>query len=184
MPVKEVSIDNLSIGMYVVGLDTEWPTDGRYANTHLIESAEQIEFFKANGVHYVMVDPSLGKDVHVSDSTAFADQLSQDLLTARMVQSEAVTALQGIFEGVKTGSPINNVAVKKTVSSLMHTLLHQHDVLLSVIHMQRNDTNMFSHAVNVCAFSLVIGKSQGYTENQLEKLGAGALLHDIGEPEA
>lgn len=107
--------------------------------------------------------------------------LAHGLSTARIVQSAAMRTLQRIFEGVKTGSCIDNDAVKKTVISLLDMLLYQHDVMLNLIHMQRNNGNMFAHAVNVCAFALIVGKSQGYSMHQLEQLGGGALLHDIGE---
>ncbi len=184
MAIKQISIDALSVGMYVVRLDRPLPDEGQYTNKHHMECLEDIQFLKTSGVHSVIIDPTLGKDVTPDDSEASRDELaplSQDLAAARMVRSEAMTALQGVFEGVKTGAPINNTLVKKTVSSLMQMLLHQHDMLLSLIHMQRGDVSMFGHAVNVCTFSLVVGKSQGFPKLQLEQLGAGALLHDVGE---
>lgn len=184
MLVKKIPIDSLSIGMYVVSLNIEWPNEGLYKHQHLIECNDQIDFFKTIGVQYVIIDPSLGKDMVMKEATgsiANTEPLTDDLSAARMVRSEAITTLQSVFEGIKTGSCIDNEAVKKTVASLLNILLYQHETMLSLIHMQGHNGDMFAHAVNVCAFSLIVGKSQGYAIHQLEKLGGGALLHDIGE---
>jgi HD-GYP domain-containing protein (c-di-GMP phosphodiesterase class II) len=92
-----------------------------------------------------------------------------------------MTMVQSIFEGVKTGSPIDSVAVKETVHSLIDNMLNDYDPFLCVLHMRQYDANLFAHAVNVCVFALIIGKSQGFDKSRLECLGVGAVLHDIGK---
>jgi HD-GYP domain-containing protein (c-di-GMP phosphodiesterase class II) len=184
MGIKKIPINMLSTGMYVVSLDIEWPDERRYKNKHLIESTEQIDFFKTNGVQYVVIDPTLGKDIVTNEKIELLpnkEPITQSIVAAKMARSVAMTAIQSVYEGVRTGSRVDNESVKRVVSSLIDTLLYQHDVMLSLIHMQRNDLNMFDHAVNVCAISLIVGKNQGYSKHQLEKLGIGALLHDVGE---
>jgi HD-GYP domain-containing protein (c-di-GMP phosphodiesterase class II) len=106
--------------------------------------------------------------------------LEQELIKARTIRTEALTAVQGIFEGVKTGQPINSAEVKETVHGLIGEILQGHSALLCLIHIRQYDTNLFTHAVDACVFALVVGKQQGFDKNRLEHLGAGALLHDIG----
>ena len=43
------------------------------------------------------------------------------------------------------------------------------------------DEYTFTHSVNVCIFSVVIGQRLGFTKLQLYELGLGGLLHDIGK---
>jgi len=43
------------------------------------------------------------------------------------------------------------------------------------------DEYTFTHSVNVCIFSVVIGQRLGLSKLQLYELGLGALFHDIGK---
>jgi HD-GYP domain-containing protein (c-di-GMP phosphodiesterase class II) len=185
MAIKQIPIDALSVGMFVVELDRPWPEHPRLRLRSLIEYQKDIDFLVDLGVLRVIIDPTLGKDVpkeqHQHEQHKETRSLTEELMIARTVRNEALTALQGIFEGVKTSVPIDSTTVKKTVHSLMDTILHRHDSLVSLIHMQQFNANMFAHAVNVCAFALVLGKFQGYEKPRLEQLGAGAMLHDVGE---
>jgi HD-GYP domain-containing protein (c-di-GMP phosphodiesterase class II) len=202
MATKQIPIEALSVGMYAVELDCPWPETGSLANRHRIEHPEDIAFLKAYGVLWVIIDPTLGKDVpevaappevHAGvravepTNTPRAEALQElgtlerELVLARAVQTEAMTAVQSIFEGVKTGAPIDSAAVKQTVYTLLDSTLRSHDPLVSLIHIRQYDANLFAHAVNVCVFALVVGKSQGFSKLQLEHLGVGALMHDIGK---
>jgi HD-GYP domain-containing protein (c-di-GMP phosphodiesterase class II) len=43
------------------------------------------------------------------------------------------------------------------------------------------DEYTFTHSVNVCIFSVLIGDRLGLTKQQLYELGLGALFHDLGK---
>ena len=43
------------------------------------------------------------------------------------------------------------------------------------------DEYTFTHSVNVCIFSVAMGKKLGFTKLQLYDLGMTALLHDVGK---
>jgi putative nucleotidyltransferase with HDIG domain len=47
--------------------------------------------------------------------------------------------------------------------------------------MRQFDASLFTHAVDTCVISLVVGKEQGLDTEHLAMLGMGALLHDIGQ---
>jgi HD-GYP domain-containing protein (c-di-GMP phosphodiesterase class II) len=185
MTVKKIPIDALSVGMYVVELDRPWPKCAHIINKHRIETQADIVLLKEYDVRHVTIDPTLGSDVTEKPMEKTTSRelhnLAQELALARKTRTEAMTALQGIFEGVKTGAPIKSTEVKHTVRDLMDTILRRHEPLVSLIHMQRYHAELFARAVNVCAFALVIGKFQGYDKAKLERLGIGALLHDVGE---
>ncbi len=196
MAVKQIPIDALLPGMYVVSLDRPWPRPKILADNR-IECPEDVARLKQYGIRYVTIDPTLGKHTdHAAGETIVATEavawesgaqrlsklagLEADLERAHIVRAEAETIVQSVFEGIKTGSPIDSLVVKEAVSGLIDSILHDYDPLLCVLHMRQYDANLFAHAVNVCVFALVIGKSQGFDKQRLESLGLGALLHDIG----
>ena len=43
------------------------------------------------------------------------------------------------------------------------------------------DEYTFTHSVNVCIFSVALGKKLGFSKLQLYDLGMTALLHDVGK---
>ena len=195
MAVKQIPIDALLPGMYVVSLDRPWPQPKILADNR-IEHPEDISRLKQYGIRYVTIDPILGKNAeHVEGASAVATEtaareaaaqrlsklagLEKELEHAQIARAEAETIVQSVFEGIKTGAPIDK-AVKQTVNGLIDNIFHQYDPLLCVLHMRQYDANLFAHAVNVCVFALVIGKSQGFDKQRLENLGLGALLHDVG----
>jgi HD-GYP domain-containing protein (c-di-GMP phosphodiesterase class II) len=196
MAVKQIPIDALLPGMYVVSLDRPWPQPKILADNR-IERPEDISRLKQYGIRYVTIDPTLGKNAeHVEGAAAVATEtaareaaaqrlsnlagLEKELEHAQIARAEAETIVQSVFEGIKTGAPIDSLTVKQTVNGLIDNIFHQYDPLLCVLHMRQYDANLFAHAVNVCVFALVIGKSQGFDKQRLENLGLGALLHDVG----
>ena len=200
MFLKQVPVEALSVGMYIVALDRPWSEVNGLGNPQRIERPEDITLLKQCGVRQVTVDPSQlsrGAEGTPPGLLARAPQgqqvappqlkdflavgiLEQDLIKARTIRMEALTVVQGIFEGVKTGQPINSTAVKETVHGLIGQILLGHSALLCVTHIRQYDTNLFTHAVDACVFALVVGKQQGFDKSRLEHLGTGALLHDIG----
>jgi HD-GYP domain-containing protein (c-di-GMP phosphodiesterase class II) len=185
--------------MYIVALDRPWSEVHGLGNRQRIERPEDIALLKQCGVRHVTIDPS--QPSHGPDGTprgllaAMSGQppappqlkdflavgaLEQELSRARTIRMEALTIVQGIFEGVKTGQPLNSAEVKEAVHGLISQILRGHSALLCVTHIRQYDTNLFTHAVDACVFALVVGKQQGFDKSRLEHLGTGALLHDIG----
>jgi HD-GYP domain-containing protein (c-di-GMP phosphodiesterase class II) len=104
-----------------------------------------------------------------------------DLALVRAVHTEAMTAVQSLFEGIKTGAPLNSAAAQEVVHHLMETVLSQPDVLTGLIHMRRFETNLYAHVINVCIFALMLGVMQDLDKTVLTCLGVGALFHDVGQ---
>ncbi len=202
MAMKLLSVDQLMIGMYILGLDSPGQQQASLNDKQRIESQADITQLRAQGIRYVIIDPTLGRDVATDPgaqpvaaepqgqgktrqpSTSPPKELEAFTLAleeARTIRTEALTVVQSIFEGVKIGAPINSVTVKQTVHTLMEQVLHNHDALLCLSHMREFDASLFTHVLNVCVFSLVVGKRQGFVKLQCEHLGMGALLHDVGK---
>jgi HD-GYP domain-containing protein (c-di-GMP phosphodiesterase class II) len=110
------------------------------------------------------------------------------------------------FEEVITLKPIKEETRKKAVSLLKHSIKHINsdgiidaDNLIAVIQeiiefiladpllvynmvaIRNYDHYTFNHSVNVCVIAALIGSVMGYDRNDLQILGIGAMLHDIGK---
>jgi HD-GYP domain-containing protein (c-di-GMP phosphodiesterase class II) len=203
---KQIAIDDLVVGMYIVGLDQSWLQSPFLFHRRRIGRYEEIARLKAYGVRRVTIDPTRGLDL-VETLPRPAEGLGEDkggggirqdnlhphpcarprvlplpdLALARTVHTEAMTAVQSLFEGTKTGAPLNSAAAQEVVHRLMETVLSQHEALAGLIHMRQFETNLYAHVINVCIFALMLGAMQDLDKTVLACLGVGALLHDVGQ---
>ena len=192
--------------MYIVGLDQSWLQSPFLFHRRRIGRYEEIARLKAYGVRRVTIDPTRGLDL-VETLPRPTEGLGEDkggggreqdnlhphpcarprvfplpdLALARTVHTEAMTAVQSLFEGTKTGAPLNSAAAQEVVHRLMETVLSQHEALAGLIHMRQFETNLYAHVINVCIFALMLGAMQDLDKTVLACLGVGALLHDVGQ---
>ena len=199
---KQISIDDLVVGMYIVGLDQPWLQSPFLFHRRRIGRSEEIARLKAYGVRRVTIDSARGLDlvetlprpVEIKEEGARAqDNLRlhpygrprvsplPDLALARTVHTEATMAVQSLFEGTKTGAPLNSAVAQEVVHCLLETVLSQPEALTGLIHMRQFEVNLYAHVINVCIFALMLGVMQDLDKTALACLGVGALLHDVGQ---
>ncbi|HBF37790.1 MAG TPA: hypothetical protein DDW50_10755 [Firmicutes bacterium] len=83
----------------------------------------------------------------------------------------------------KISSDLIPKAVIETTQKTMEELLADHDLISNMVMIQVLDENIFLHAITVGMLSVMTGASMGYTQEQLNELGTGALLIDVGKVE-
>jgi HD-GYP domain-containing protein (c-di-GMP phosphodiesterase class II) len=71
--------------------------------------------------------------------------------------------------------------VKRAVQSIVDKVLHDETSMLGMTQLRDYDEYTFTHCVNVCILSVVLGQKLGLSKLQLYELGLGALFHDIGK---
>jgi cyclic di-GMP phosphodiesterase len=199
---KQISIDDLVVGMYIVGLDQPWLQSPFLLHRRRIGRHAEIARLKAYGVRRVTIDPTRGLDLvetlsppaevkgggereqdNIRPHPCGRPPVSPmpDLALARAVHTEATTAVQSLFEGTKTGAPLNSAAAQEVVHRLMETVLSHPGALAGLIHMRQFEANLYAHVINVSIFALMLGAIQDLDKTALTCLGVGALLHDVGQ---
>jgi HD-GYP domain-containing protein (c-di-GMP phosphodiesterase class II) len=80
----------------------------------------------------------------------------------------------------RTGK-LNIRAIKGQVDNIIDELTANSHVMIGISDLKSYDDYTYQHSVSVCVLAVMIGISHGYNRSQLEALGIGALLHDIGK---
>ncbi|MBW7456947.1 HD-GYP domain-containing protein [Paenibacillus sepulcri] len=80
----------------------------------------------------------------------------------------------------RTIAPEMGRTFRNVFGQIMQDLVTRADVMVSLTNIQVADGYLFQHSVNVAILSGIMGLAKGYNRNQLEELGMGALLFDIG----
>jgi putative nucleotidyltransferase with HDIG domain len=104
----------------------------------------------------------------------------KELEVSRTIHEKALSIARDIFNGVGSGAPINSPVARQVVTNLLSAVTRSPEASLLLTQMRRFQNDLFSHSVNVCVLSLVVGTFEGL-EDDVNTLGLGALLHDIGQ---
>lgn len=102
---------------------------------------------------------------------------------AQQVRDAAVRAIKQVFEGVVSGEPLNSPLVEKTAHDIVQNVVDDPQAfpqLVLVQNLSTVDKYVYSHVVDVCALSVVLGIEMGWEAKDLQALALGGLLHDIG----
>ncbi len=98
---------------------------------------------------------------------------------SQMVYSTAVMVVDELFNNVESKEAVEDSKGLATV--VLDNLLRDNATFLSMVGVLSYDYYTYSHCVNVCIYSIAIGKKLGLSHDDIEELGHAAILHDIGK---
>jgi putative nucleotidyltransferase with HDIG domain len=198
---KTIPLEQLMIGMTVVGMDRSWLATPFLRHRVRITRHDQINKLKKTGVRFVEVEeeasaeaiaiPSIGQrsDPVVSEerdeppdapsdrTTAF----DEELLVARAIYRSAKGVVEAAMNDVRIGRAIDSEAVSRLVTGIVDSILRNADALVSLSRLKSFDEYTFFHSVNTSVLSVALGRRLGFSPEDLHLLGSGTLLHDIGK---
>ncbi len=113
------------------------------------------------------------------------DDLSRDIKNPEVVREEIVTEVKAKIKNIMTSPSIrisvDGKKILEIVDKLLGNILQSDQIVLNISDIRSIDDYTFSHSVNVCILSLIIGIAMGVKGDNLKDLGTGALLHDVGK---
>jgi HD-GYP domain-containing protein (c-di-GMP phosphodiesterase class II) len=100
---------------------------------------------------------------------------------ARVVQREAQIVIRDILQDVRLGKNIESERVKRVVNKMIDSIFSNQAALISLTRIKDYDEYTFVHSINVCILCLTLGRHLNFSREELEQMGIGALLHDLGK---
>lgn len=162
------------------------PSPGKYVlyrNPNLMFDEEHRDKLEQNGTRSVFIAVADRKlylryleqylNEIISDPDVSADEES------KIVYACATQLLKEVIE-----DPSQQEGVKRAhlmVDNAIEHLLKGPDHFMHVFDKMSFDYHTYTHSVNVCVFGLALGQRIGLSREELSRLGAGLLLHDIGK---
>lgn len=167
--MRLVNIEDLEPGFKLAR--NIYNADGRILlNAGVILTPTYIKRLNDLGVNAIYI-----KDIFSQQTEDYPDIISEHS------RVETMTVLKKTFYNLKNDRKLNTRIIQSTVNNLIDELLYNSYVLISLKDIHLFDDYTFAHSLNVCLLSLVTGITLGYDIKSLEKIGVGALLHDIGK---
>jgi HD-GYP domain-containing protein (c-di-GMP phosphodiesterase class II) len=94
---------------------------------------------------------------------------------------QSVSATKEVMNSVRMGQSPNIRKIKRVVQGIVDQILSDETSLIGLTTIRDYDDYTFTHSVNVCIFSVALGRRLGLTRLQLYDIGFAALFHDIGK---
>jgi HD-GYP domain-containing protein (c-di-GMP phosphodiesterase class II) len=126
-----------------------------------------------SGVQNVQVAPVSG-DAATTPS-------KQGREAARRTYAQSVNVAREAMTGVRMGRGVSVRRVKRAVQTIVDQVLNNEASIVGMTVLRDYDEYTFAHSVNVCIFSIALGKKLGLERGELYELGMGALMHDLGK---
>lgn len=98
----------------------------------------------------------------------------------------AVDKARRIFETLAVTGVLDSFLLKILINEIIEDT-NQDDFLRMLFALKRDaekdyeDKEVYFHSLETCIYSVIVGRSLGYSKDELRKLATGALLHDIGK---
>ena len=100
---------------------------------------------------------------------------------AKRTYAQSVSVTKDLINSVRLGKSANIKKIKRVVQSIVDQILNEETSLVGLTTIRDYDEYTFTHSVNVCIFSVALGRRLGLSKLQLYDLGLAALFHDIGK---
>lgn len=197
--LKKIPIARLKLGMYVHDLNCDWMNHPFLRNQFLIEDADMLRKIAEAGIDDIYIDTSRGADVadeqaapiiaapaeamapYVEMSAAAAPVLSDEVLRARKLHSDANKLVSRMMRDVRMGQQIEVEQCVPVVEGILDSIFRKPEALLPLAQMKSRDEYTFQHSVAVAALAAAFGRTLDMPREVIKELAIGGLLHDVGK---
>lgn len=128
------------------------------------------------GIDYVFIEDPLTEDIIPEETISDA---TRSAAVGEVYKTMNAFRDADMSKG-KTIAPNIGKNFRDVFGSIMSDLSNRPNILVNLSSIHSVDSYLFQHSVNVAVLSGVIGLAKGFNRIQLEELGIGALLYDIG----
>jgi HD-GYP domain-containing protein (c-di-GMP phosphodiesterase class II) len=105
----------------------------------------------------------------------------EKVVISKKTQVVAFKAVSNMIHNVRSGHGVDAKQTKEVSEKLVEEVLQAPDAIMNLMDIKSFDDYTFTHNINVATLSLLIGVAIGLDKKELNDLGTGALLHDVGK---
>lgn len=199
--IQKVLSDHLTLGMYIHQLDRPYLETPFLSHRFVIKTQKQIDQLRQYCT-FVYIDTEKGKAPKADSSGAqpfFSEPpppgseavkkksapsfiLGADgLRKAIMVRNQTKKVITTVLEDIRLGQSIKTDEAQKAVNSIIDSLMEDKEALLCLSQLKSRDEYTVFHSLNVLILSVAFAKQLGLGVDDLQLIGLGGLLHDIGK---
>lgn len=168
--VLPISVNFLYPGIILKG-DAYTETGEKVHEGFIPFTDEKIAWLKSRGIKTIYYSQPEGRN-RISGGTPLVSQETLD---------RGMDVAREVEKCLKENAPLPAREVSAFINELVEKVVPLKGTTLNLVELKNYDDYTYTHSLNVALLSLVLGKKLGYNEEQLQILGVGSMLHDIGK---
>ncbi len=197
--IRQISIDQLLPGMYVVDLHKRWLDHSLWQSRFKVRDEAHIWKLREEGIEKISIDTDKGVDLPSSPMAAInrldiqlksmaeikATQprtvsLGEERRRATRLLSEASATVNWLMLSARTGQHVDAAQLEPIIGKMMASVSRNPDALVPLARLKSQDAYATEHAVATAALIIAFGRQQGMSEPEIEKLALGTMVKDVG----
>lgn len=107
--------------------------------------------------------------------------LEEEIAEAREIEAKVREMLYTTLDDVRLGRNIDSEGTKAVVADMVESIIRNPDAMMVLSQLKNADEYTALHSLRVCILSLTFGRHLDMTREEMNLLGIGALLHDVGK---
>jgi len=186
MKKKQISVDEIEMGMYVAELDRPWLGTPFMYQGFPVTNEQQIEALKkfCRTVfidierEWVEDDPAQsirGTTVHKEQTP-----VETELPVAKKVYSACVESVHTTLEKLRVEGELDPAPLTVAVSNMTRSIERNPDAMMLLFWLKQKGGGAFNRAVDTSIHMITFGRFLQFSSDRLEALGLAGLLLDIG----
>ncbi|WP_434149547.1 HD-GYP domain-containing protein [Methylocaldum gracile subsp. desertum] len=191
----KVPVGDLKIGMYVCELDRPWLDSPFLFQGFMLATQADIEAVR-KVCDYVYIDSYQTKypETEHAQQPAKSSSISwtaappekhlsveQEIDNAENTHKQTSKLVKTFMDEIRFGRGLDIQLAKEAVSECVDSVYKNPDAMLLLTQLKNRDEYTSQHSMNVCIFSIVLGRHLGMSVDELRNLGLSGLMHDMGK---
>ncbi len=197
--IRKIAAVDLLPGMFVVDVHCSWFKHNLWRTRFLVRDAEHAASILAGGVTEVSIDTGRGIDVPVKSIVRINEierelrslteikaalprtvSLGEERRRAGRLLKETGSTVLDLMHAAQSGRVVDAGRLEPFVGRMIESVLRNPDALVPLARLKQMDAYATEHAVASAALTVALGKQQGLSDPELEKMALGSLVKDIG----
>jgi len=191
----QVRTHNLRLGMYVSELDKPW-SESRFTfqgfpiqTTDDLDALQQecdwvyVDFptDKAYQTYLETIEASDSSSKQIKHTKSDFELLQEELPRANQNFQSSSRLVKDVMQSIIREEEFELEPVQKAVEECVDSILHNPDALILLSNIKNADEYTAEHCLRVAIMSIAFGKFLGMSKEELQCIGLGAMLHDVGK---
>lgn len=204
---KIIAVDQLQEGLFIC-LEGHWLSHPFLLNNFKIKNKEQIATIKQLGLKEILYipeksdrpplpirretslvtspeqDKEQGPDPQFllkQERMAHLQKIEQRIARTARSFSQLSSRLPNLMGKITMGSQEGMIEAQSIVQNLVDSFVTNPDTVMHLMDVTDMEQDLVYHFLNVSVLSLTLGDILGLSPQELQHLGMGALLHDLGK---
>lgn len=193
MELRQISVDELTFGVYISKLDRPWTETPFVFQGFVLKSDKQIDVLKKYCKH-VFIDPEKAERqdpgrvtaedlAKVRGTTVYKEAASVEveLPHARNALAQTTVVVNELSRAVEIGNAIDSTRSHEAAAQITESVVRNPDAMALLIKLQEKGGATLSRAVGISVMMTIFGRFLQLPPDRIQILGMLGLLQDVGK---